>query len=149
MWNTARLNEKLKKKEFKIRAALKRIPQDINIMTQQAHTRHADSTRHEVILPGLTLTEKSNELSGILVRTRDLRNLTDETIERRVRWYKDQPQTVFISWRTVSDRLASVYMDEPELQTRASEECPYILHLLRCRLKTQSLQNNTATKMDT
>ena len=53
---------------------------------------------------------------------RDLLKLTDETIKHRVRRYKGQPRTVFISGRTVPDTQASVHMVHPEMQTRAAEE---------------------------
>ena len=121
----------------------------MKIRIQRAHTRHADTTRHEVILPGLALTKTSHELSGILARTRDLLKLTDEKIKHRVRRYKGQPRTVFISGRTVSDKQASVDMDEPELQTRVSEEWAYIPHPPRCRHHTQLLRNTTSTELDT
>ena len=132
-----RLKSKLEKKDYKIRAGIKRIRKDMKLQIQRGHANHKDDARHEVILPGMALTSKCHDLSRNLHRTRELLALTEKTMKHRLQRYKSQPRTVFVSGRTVTDTQNPPTHEEPEEQTRATEEWAYIKHPPRCRLHTK------------
>ena len=66
-------------------------------------SKHKDIARHEVFLPGASLTAQFPEVINNLHCICELLALTEKTIKQRIQRYKCQPRTIFVSGRTATD----------------------------------------------
>ena len=76
-----RLKSKLEKKDYKIREDLKRIRKYMKIEIQREYIRHKDTTRHDGVLPSMSITAKCHDLSCHVNGIQELLVLTKKNHE--------------------------------------------------------------------